>query len=414
MASDRTRLGGAWDLIPSADPPPPLLAGDDFGNRARSDGIRPRPIPPAEPRPQDAPYILRWNEDVRNYRRWLLVAQALNLIIPIALLYVVARPLTSIALTAIEEGTFAAGTSPKSINRVVADLRRRANRAKLAAMVSLLLILGAVVSGMTLFAYAGEMAREEEKRRQDDQRDLRRFAEYLEQNLSEITRDEGPVKQIAASAKELAANKDFTKRLDELATKLAPRSRYADGAAYSYGPSSEAREQFEAVTKDLRSAFELSVRSERVLTSVNKAVQELDSIVSSAVVATKAQESGAVASSIWTNQRLVSELSTRVGSVMILLFLVQILVTMYRYNTRIASYYDARADALDLVAETLSLDPNLKIEDWGKLVAQISPDNVDFGKMPKTPASEIIESIRDLTSTAKDLLGSAAKGKAGG
>jgi hypothetical protein len=47
---------------------------------------------------------------------------------------------------------------------------------------------------------------------------------------------------------------------------------------------------------------------------------------------------------------IASQFATRVSMVALALFLVQILVTMFRYYTRLAAFYDARADALVLVS----------------------------------------------------------------
>ena len=106
-----------------------------------------------------------WNEDVRDYRRWSLIAHVLDLLIPILLLYVVARPLSGVAVRSIGFDAATKANGASSIRRVISELRSRANRAETRLLVSLLLILGgAVLSGITLFAYAGEIAREEERR----------------------------------------------------------------------------------------------------------------------------------------------------------------------------------------------------------------------------------------------------------
>ena len=63
---------------------------------------------------------------------------------------------------------------------------------------------------------------------------------------------------------------------------------------------------------------------------------------------------------------------------MIILFLVQVFISLYRYNMRLAAYYEARADALILtkVLGTPVVD----------LVERLTPESVDFGKMP-TPSA---------------------------
>jgi hypothetical protein len=117
---------------------------------------------------------------------------------------------------------------------------------------------------MTLFAYAGEMAREEEQRRQLDQTNLRGLTRYFASELENISEAAGPI--------------------------------------------------------------------ERIITRVKRAAKDLESVASSVSSTVKTAEKGEPTNP-WTNQRLISELAPRLGSVMILLFLVPILVTMYRYGT---------------------------------------------------------------------------------
>lgn len=86
---------------------------------------------------------------------------------------------------------------------------------------------------------------------------------------------------------------------------------------------------------------------------------------------------------------VISALSTRIGSVFLLLFLVQILVSLYRYSTRLAAFYDGRADALQLCKD-LS-DVNLEM-----LVNLASPDDLDFAKSQKAPTDQAIELTKQL------------------
>jgi hypothetical protein len=81
-----------------------------------------------------------------------------------------------------------------------------------------------------------------------------------------------------------------------------------------------------------------------------------------------------------SNQLLLIQTSvTRFGVVIIIVFLVQILVNLYRYNVRLSAFYSSRSDALRLSEEAISLRD---------LVTLLSPDSLDFGKAPRTPAEE--------------------------
>jgi hypothetical protein len=83
---------------------------------------------------------------------------------------------------------------------------------------------------------------------------------------------------------------------------------------------------------------------------------------------------------------MVSTIVTRTGSIILLLFLVQILVPLYRYNTRLAAYYDARGDALSIV----DLDSASNVEGFERLIFALSPDAVSFGSPPLSPAEQAV------------------------
>ena len=84
---------------------------------------------------------------------------------------------------------------------------------------------------------------------------------------------------------------------------------------------------------------------------------------------------------------LVSTVTTRVGIIVLLLFLVQILVPLYRYNMRLAAFYDARADAITLVE-------NRPSEQLETLVSLLSAEAIDFGKSPVPPREKALKLVR--------------------
>jgi hypothetical protein len=84
----------------------------------------------------------------------------------------------------------------------------------------------------------------------------------------------------------------------------------------------------------------------------------------------------------WT--RVVQTNLTRLGAVAIMFFLVGILVPQYRYNIRMAAFYDARADSVRLAD---------KVESLGDIANVMTP-NIDFGKAPATPWEHIVEVIK--------------------
>lgn len=90
----------------------------------------------------------------------------------------------------------------------------------------------------------------------------------------------------------------------------------------------------------------------------------------------------------------LSATSTRVGSVLLLIFLVQILLSVYRYSIRMVSYYEARADALLLYE-------GKDAEQFQLFVTTLSADKVEFGKAPQSPADQAIELIKSVSALRK-------------
>ena len=86
----------------------------------------------------------------------------------------------------------------------------------------------------------------------------------------------------------------------------------------------------------------------------------------------------------------------RGGILALIVYLVQILVSLYRYNTRLSSFYDARADAI-----LLSRDANTGFH---TLVDALSPDHFDFGKQPKTAAGAALDIPRETAAALRDLI----------
>jgi hypothetical protein len=155
-----------------------------------------------------------------------------------------------------------------------------------------------------------------------------------------------------------------------------------------------------------RASYVYDVQTEQI-GRLNVLSQQLDSLVARQVLTSPEKDSiraailnqvtAPVASKpVATTNRLndlVATQVTRVGVVLMLLFLVQILVTLYRYNMRLAAFFDARADALLVHSEWT----RLPLQD---LTLVFAPDNVDFGRLPPTPISSALRFSQDLISTA--------------
>lgn len=78
----------------------------------------------------------------------------------------------------------------------------------------------------------------------------------------------------------------------------------------------------------------------------------------------------------------------RVASVFLAVYLIQILVGFTRYQFRVADHLDATADAFELAEG----DP----KKLAQILSPISPQHIEFGKMPSTRTQDSLDLIKEL------------------
>jgi hypothetical protein len=79
-------------------------------------------------------------------------------------------------------------------------------------------------------------------------------------------------------------------------------------------------------------------------------------------------------------------------------FFASLLITLYKYNSRLISYYYVRIYAVDSVNDQTTADY------FAKIISTFSPDNVDYGKMPIPPvdiAGDIASKVADKVAETK-------------
>src|SRR5262249_16757744 len=89
---------------------------------------------------------------------------------------------------------------------------------------------------------------------------------------------------------------------------------------------------------------------------------------------------------------IVATAITRVGVVLIIVYLVQILMGLYRYNMRLTTYYNSKRDLLKI------WDGDL--ESLKRLDDTLGPPKFDFGKEPKHPLEDILKAAGSKMSSA--------------
>lgn len=77
------------------------------------------------------------------------------------------------------------------------------------------------------------------------------------------------------------------------------------------------------------------------------------------------------------------------------------MVNLYRYSTRLAVFYEARGDAIDLLVFFEGDLPKHLDLTMDQIAAAPSLDSVDFGKPPAPPTQQVVELVRDAAKPAR-------------
>lgn len=91
---------------------------------------------------------------------------------------------------------------------------------------------------------------------------------------------------------------------------------------------------------------------------------------------------------------LIGTSVTRIGAVLLLIFGAKVLINFYRYNLRLAAFYNSRADAIELLG-----DDDLK--GLRQLVSSLSTEQIELDKLPDTPTDDIIKIAKTISSIRK-------------
>lgn len=130
-----------------------------------------------------------------------------------------------------------------------------------------------------------------------------------------------------------------------------------------------------------------SEKKEYISRNLNYSKNDLESFTAS----TRSIASGSSSGSDSDIRYLVTLIASKVGAVVLLLFLVRIFVHLYRYLLRLSAFYDARADCL----QASSSDSAADLIEYLKF---FSSDKLDFGKSPDSPVDQAIELSKDIIS----------------
>ena len=90
----------------------------------------------------------------------------------------------------------------------------------------------------------------------------------------------------------------------------------------------------------------------------------------------------------------------RISTGLIVLIMVQYLMSLARYNLRLAAFYQARQDTIRL-NEMERLPRPENVDELGRMMESLSPDGLDFGSSPKTAVNLAMQFARHIRSDRK-------------
>jgi len=231
-------------------------------------------------------------------------------------------------------------TNQDQADRLKGVLRQRARQLQIYALSTLCLIVVVLAAGSWIFVSAGAFA----------QSDAQPALDTLEKQLDE-----------------------FDKQWTGLAKQRAKALERYDVALHSSDDTNQRNPLTDAALREIN--------------AIDKATAELN-VAYTKLSGHHRSLQDAVAKVHLTS--VISAVMTRIGAVILLLFLVQILTPLFRYNVMLAAHYDARADSLSLVSWTASTTDAQLLE---QVVRSLSPDTIGFGPPPQSSAERAVEIV---------------------
>lgn len=104
------------------------------------------------------------------------------------------------------------------------------------------------------------------------------------------------------------------------------------------------------------------------------------------------------AGSHWRN---ASSLIARIAVIALLIYLVNILVNLYRYNMRLAAFYQARRDAIEMALASGADLTSMVQGSLADLATSNTPEEVTFGPRPALPTDALLKAVPELAKIVK-------------
>lgn len=248
------------------------------------------------------------------------------------------------------------------IQTIIQELRSRAKAYRTFALAAQVLLVVAIFGGIYFFGYAGQFIAEAKQ------------SQYLgvTSTLDTIRRQ----KQV--TERELADNKLTLDAYIKRRADMLANQRQATPTPGQNLPDVNAEYEKKLLTDKVDGKTETL----RNLTDAeSRAAEKIKEVLAPA------------------NEQLALTLTTKIGSVLLLLFFAKILVSIFRYYIRLASFYQSRADVFSILHLNLSLEP-------AELTILLSTETLDFEKGNETNPDSLIALLKQLQTFQEKLTSS--------
>jgi hypothetical protein len=259
--------------------------------------------------------------------------------------------------------------APATVEGVRKTIQRRVRWHQMTAAALMLAALGAIAVGIDLIYIAGDLANKSK---------ATELGEIIK-GLSNIADKRNEV---------IGKTQNDISRLDQLDSQLQfQKQMLADHKSdkknsFNY-PIAMDEERVRDLTVQIqtrdKAKANLAARQEQELQSLGESEKRLSENLASS---SKALE--------------YNSLIIRVAAVLLIIFLVQTFITVFRYLTRLAAYYQGRVDSLQL-----AVDRGISIADLRELSSIFSPETYDFGKTPKSPSDQALDLAKAIITSVR-------------
>ena len=286
------------------------------------------------------------------------------------------RTVFSAIFSTLESDAAELTSSSKSVTELSKELRHHAQSYRNQSKFSIAMILVALLVGAAVFVAADAIA-------------AMNIDQELRSVVTQLRRAQNFQRSITQSVSDLASYSDLIDILKKYNNKLGEIDLTPDELSLLEAQYKKIDKI--AIPSDSTSLYRTVLDEFAVLErSARHVVGTLLSEVEQSAVEIKLIEILDNRSEEDNTRAILSTLSTRLGSIFLVIFLVRILTAIFRHSARMAAHYESCADICSL-GEVSKTDA----------MSILYADDIGFDKVPKSPMSEITEIVQKAVDAAR-------------